>query len=185
MNIRRVKPSGTVLVAVLALVIGLEAPAMAHQVKTVAHKISGSRLKSNTVTGKQIKESTLAIVPKAKTATTAQHIPPPTKHLLTLIDGWRNDADFKHDAAYTVDAQGYVHLEGAISSIGTDDTPFVLPIGARPAIDTNEPALQNNDYVGAISIPADGEVEIIDDPGVSAGNDFAFTSLDGITFSTR
>jgi hypothetical protein len=41
---------------------------MAHQ---VAHKISGSTIKPNTVTGKQVKESTLGIVPKAKLATKA------------------------------------------------------------------------------------------------------------------
>lgn len=75
MNLHRFKPSSAVAIAVVALVIGLEAPAMAHQVNVIAHEISGSsikphsiagnRLKNNTVTGAQVKESTLAAVPDA------------------------------------------------------------------------------------------------------------------------
>jgi hypothetical protein len=68
MNLRRITSTGTVAVAAVALVIGLTAPAVAHQAKAVAHKISGSQLKKNSVTGKQIKESTLATVPKARDA---------------------------------------------------------------------------------------------------------------------
>jgi hypothetical protein len=71
MKLSRFKPSATVSVAVIALVIGLEAPAMAHQVRVVAAKISGSQIKPDTVTGKQVKESTLGTVPKAATATKA------------------------------------------------------------------------------------------------------------------
>jgi hypothetical protein len=73
------KPSGTILVAVLALVVGLEAPAMAHQVNVIAHKLNGStiakgsipgdRLKNNEVTGKQVNEKTLSTVPSASNAT--------------------------------------------------------------------------------------------------------------------
>lgn len=72
MRINRFQPSGAVAIAVVALVIGLEAPAMAHQVRVVAHQISGSSIKANTVTGKQVKESSLGVVPKAATADKAK-----------------------------------------------------------------------------------------------------------------
>jgi hypothetical protein len=68
MKIRLLKPSSAVLLVVVALVIGLEAPAMAHQATVIAHKISGSELKNNSVTGRQIKESTLSTVPSAANA---------------------------------------------------------------------------------------------------------------------
>jgi hypothetical protein len=68
MNVRRLTSSGTVAIAAVALVIGLTAPALAHEANVVAHKISGSDLKKNSVTGKQIKESTLATVPSATNA---------------------------------------------------------------------------------------------------------------------
>jgi hypothetical protein len=176
------RPSGTVLIAVTALVVGIEAPALAHQVNVVAHKISGSQLKPNTVTGKQVKESTLATVPSARTA---NHVVAAKRHLLTLIDGWQNDADFAHAAAYTIDAQGFVHLEGAISSTGIVDTPFVLPPGARPRRDTYEPVLENNGYIGDIYIRSTGDVEIENANNASPGNEKNYTGLDGVTFPTH
>jgi hypothetical protein len=65
MKVHRFTTAGTIAIAAAALVIGLTAPAVAHQANIAAHKISGSRLKNNSVTGKQIKESTLATVPNA------------------------------------------------------------------------------------------------------------------------
>ncbi len=69
MRINRLGPLPTLVVAVVALIVGLATPAAAHQVNVIAHKISGSQLKPNSVTGKQVKESTLATVPSAKNAT--------------------------------------------------------------------------------------------------------------------
>jgi hypothetical protein len=63
MNTARFRVPATLVVGVIALVIGLEAPALGHAGRAVAHKISGSTIKPNTVTGKQVKESTLGIVP--------------------------------------------------------------------------------------------------------------------------
>jgi hypothetical protein len=143
------------------------------------HKISGSSLKPNTVTGKQVKESTLGTVPRAATA---RKLPSPKVHNLTLISGWGNAPDFNDDAAYTIDAQGYVHLEGAISSEGLTDDPFVLPKKARPRHDTYVPVPQSGGYTGYLFIPADGVVEIASDPAASPGNEKIYTGLDGVTF---
>lgn len=71
MKLSHVRPSAALGLAVVALVIGLDAPAMAHQVRTVSAKITGSSIKPDTVTGKQVKESTLGVVPKAASAAKA------------------------------------------------------------------------------------------------------------------
>jgi hypothetical protein len=69
------------VVAVIALFSALAGPALADQAAQIAKKLNGSsiktrsvagnKLKNNTVTGKQIKESSLATVSKATSATNA------------------------------------------------------------------------------------------------------------------
>lgn len=189
MNVRRLKPSGTVLVAAVALVIGLEAPAMAHQVNVAAHKLSGSsikvhsikgnRLKPNTLTGKQIKESTLGTVPKAKTAST---LPALKWHPIThFLNGWKNaDIAGTRHTAYAVDAQGIVRLRGAIS--GGTGIAFTLPSGLAPkTIDLDIPAVMGDkgssgylQIVGVNVEPADGTLP--------AGTAEFFTCLEGVSF---
>jgi hypothetical protein len=142
MSVRRFTPSGTVLVAALALAIGLEAPAAAHQ---VAHKISGSsikehtvagdRLKDNTLTGKQIKESTLGQVPRAKTAVTAARLPALVWHDITpaqFDNGWHNLAQDGRAAAWAVDAQGIVHLRGSVEGGTLGAVAIKLPARIAP-----------------------------------------------------
>jgi len=77
------RPSPAVLIALLALVLSVAGPALAHDASGFAarvisgrtikqHSISGVRLKNNTLTGLQIDEAKLGPVPTAANAVTAQ-----------------------------------------------------------------------------------------------------------------
>ena len=65
MNTGRFRPSASMIVACVALIAAVGGSAYA------ASKINGKSIKSNTVTGKQVKEKSLGTVPKAKAARTA------------------------------------------------------------------------------------------------------------------
>jgi hypothetical protein len=179
MTIGKLKPSGTVLIAAVALVIGLEAPAAAHQ---VAHKISGSDLKPNSVTGKQVKESSLAVVPEART------LPPLKWHRLVMQNGWSSVVGDR-PAAYAVDAQGIVHLRGEITggtNGTTDNVAFTLPADAAPPAthDTTLPVAAANGFLEYFTIiKGDFYPEAYDGPGEAAIQSSA--NLEGITFSAR
>jgi hypothetical protein len=79
----KLRPSPAMVVASLALVVALGGTAFAGPVARLAKMISGStikprsipgnRLKNDTLTGKQIKESSLGSVPTARRATNATH----------------------------------------------------------------------------------------------------------------
>lgn len=184
MSDRRFTPAGTLLIAVVALVLGLTAPAMAHQAKVAATKISGHDLKPNSVTGKQIKESTLGIVPKAKT------LPALKWHRIALQHGWKNISSEARPAAYAVDAQGIVHLRGAITggTTGVTDTVvFTLPKAASPPKDDDV-------YlpVNSVGVVEGGYLLVSDGSVFTEANSLAaetavtnYASLEGITFSAH
>jgi hypothetical protein len=176
MNTRTLSPAITVvMVAAVALVVGLAAPATAHQ---LVHKINGSDIKANTVTGKQIKESTLAAVPEAKT------LPKLAWHSLALESGWSmSTSGFQRPPAYAVDAQGIIHFRGAIQ--GTTEAighvAFVLPSGLVPAgLNLDLPALCFDDNICVVQVfqnavtPLDGNAE---------PNSASFISLEGLTLA--
>jgi hypothetical protein len=174
MNMRRIRPTGTMLVAIVALIIGLEAPAMAHQVNVAAHKISGSELKNNSVTGKQVKESTLGVVPKAKTLTT------PKLHVITKFqDGWIDYGENEDPAGYYKDGLGIVHLTGSVSGGTVPDEVFRLPVGFRGAgifaASSSDASLTSEGPCTLLVFPS-GEVYVLN------GCDNSQVGLDGITF---
>ena len=71
--LRNLRPSPALIVASLALVVSVSGTAYA--AATIAdHSIAGRKLINNTLTGKQIKESRLAAVPKAASAKTVDGI---------------------------------------------------------------------------------------------------------------
>jgi hypothetical protein len=185
MNIRTFKPSGTVLIAAVALVIGLEAPAAAHQVaqqisgSTIkVHSIAGNRLKANTLTGKQIKESTLGTVPKAKLATT---LPKMVWHNVTLKNSWTTGLGYG-SPQWAVDAEGIVHLRGYITGGTVGDAAFTLPAAERPAHNTGTVVLNEASSASYLFIVPAGGVEVfnlIADTNAGAG-----IFLNGVTFST-
>jgi hypothetical protein len=77
------RPSASMIIALLALVLALGSTASAgvparivnliSGSKIKQHSIRGNRLKNDTLTGKQIKESTLDEVPRANVSATATH----------------------------------------------------------------------------------------------------------------
>lgn len=187
MNVQRLKPSGSVIAVAVALVIGLEAPAMAHQVADVAHRISGTtievhtlpgdRIKGNTVTGRQIAESTLATVPRART------IPALKWHDITAFkNGWSNLGGGRAAAAYAVDAQGSVHLRGAIQGTTSGTIAFTLPAAISSTRILAVPVVVDGSF-GLLSIK-DGDVLPEDGTGSPVGSAIFATSLAGVTFST-
>jgi hypothetical protein len=179
MNVRRFKPSGTVLVATLALLVGLEAPAAAHQIvrridgsSIKVHSVAGNRLKNNTVTGKQIKESTLGVVPKAKT------LPKLVWHKVKLQNSWAPYSSYYDAPSYAVDAQGIVYLKGAMTGGLSGLTAFLLPKGARPDAFNWLTINQNgSDDFGALFVDTQGFVT----PYIPTVGE---VSLDGVEFST-
>jgi hypothetical protein len=185
MNIRTFKPSGTVLIAAVALVIGLEAPAAAHQVaqqisgSTIkVHSIAGNRLKNNTVTGKQIKESTLGTV---RRATEATKLPALVWHQVTLTNSWAATNSVYGLPEWAKDAQGIVHLRGFVSGGTGGVSAFALPVAERPAHYADVPILTNNSQLSYLGIFSDGTVNPFD-VGTSSVHSGVF--LNGVTFST-
>jgi hypothetical protein len=182
MRFRRFSPFTTVAVAAVALMIGLATPAMAHQATVVAHKISGSDLKPNSVTGKQIKESTLGVVPEAKKLT------PLRWHVINNFiasDHWENYGPPYFPAAYAVDSQGIVHFRGAIKNTAglAGSVVFLLPVALEPASFVNMPVASQSDVIGQLSI--NGDNVAIYSPAGGAAQVSAYTSLDGVTYSIR
>jgi hypothetical protein len=185
-----------VLIAAAGLVVGLAVPAAARETGTLINgksiaKLStpGNRLENNTVTGREVRESTLGVVPRAKravVATTAVKVPAPPIDRLTLATGWSEFSTGTRAASYSVDAQGYVHLEGIIDALtGSTVEPFVMPVGARPDATINEPIEEEGGYVGRITISATGVAVIYNAPGAPQNNDLKYTSLEGVTYPTR
>jgi hypothetical protein len=61
------RPTPALVIGTLALIVALGGTAAA-QTASTQKKINGSQIKANSITGKQVKESTLATVPRAKSA---------------------------------------------------------------------------------------------------------------------
>jgi hypothetical protein len=180
-----------VLIAAGGLVVGLAAPAAGREASHLIngssikqHSIAGDRLKNNTVTGAQIKESTLGTVPKAATAT---KLPPLKWHLVKFADGsgWTNaTTPGNRPAAYAVDAQGIVHLRGAITG-GTYDLPaFKLPASVAPSnLILDMPFVAYAGTEGSLLIQG-GEVIPFAAQGGTPANVTTLTDLEGVTFDS-
>jgi hypothetical protein len=187
------------LIAAGGLVVGLAIPAAAHEAGTlingksiVKDSIPGNRLENNTVTGKQIKESTLGRVPKAtaaKTATEARRLPALAWHpITTFVDEWGNAGSGAPVAAYAVDSQGVVHLRGVVmNTIGADQNAvaFALPASAVPATTTASVPVGlgagAGAYPGVLAVGADLVSIIAQGAGASTAAATS-TNLNGITF---
>jgi hypothetical protein len=168
-------------------VLGLSGPAVARTVahtingsQIAKHSISGNRLKSNTVTGAQVKESTLGTVPKA---TRAQSLPHLVWVSLKLKNSWANYTGVNHGTpAYAVDAEGSIHLKGAISGGLSATTAFTLPAALHPSRSIDVVADESQAAAGRLLIAPNGDVQPVDGDG-EPGSASSFTSLDGIIFS--
>lgn len=182
------------LIAAGGLVVGLAIPAAGREaVRAIngssikPHSIAGNRLKNNTVTGAQVKESTLGTVPRATVATRVAAL---KWHPITAFtQGWRNVGAPYQVAAYAVDAQGLVHLRGALmTSSGPDvdgQPAFTLPATVVPrstSVDVLATAGGGHNTIAVLQISKD--VVTITSALVDTGTPaVAFTDLDGVTFS--
>ena len=185
--------TAVVIAVVLAFATGLEVNGLAVGANSLAHKLSGSSLKSNSVTGKQIKESTLGIVPRATTAVRAAEaasLPALVWHPITTFENnWGNYPVGARNVAYAVDAQGIVHFKGTLacsSTAGVGQPAFTLPATVAPT-QTQEyfAVVVGGGSLSAVEINTDGEVEPLQSPVASLNEVAGFVSLEGITFSSK
>jgi hypothetical protein len=182
------KAAPILAVAAAALVVGMALPAAVSEASTlingksiVKRSIPGNRLEHNTVTGKQIKESTLGTVPKATLATT---LPALIWHNATLENSWvdeANDVTLYGQPQWAVDAQGVVHLRGFVSDGSVPSAAFVLPPAGRPSHNVGIPVLNNNDSDSYLYIEPDGNVNVFNDSdNTNAANGIL---LNGVSFA--
>jgi hypothetical protein len=184
MRTGRVPALPMVLIAAGALVVGLSMPAAAHQARhfidgtsIAIQTIPGNRLKVNQVTGRQVKESTLAAVPQAHLLTGR------VWHPLTLQSGWVNYNSGSHGTpSYAMLTPRSVMLRGAISGGANGSIAFRLPAKLHPARNINVASAQANGATGQLGFELNGMVIVFADPDHTTSAT-GFTSLDGITFS--
>jgi hypothetical protein len=170
-------PATTVL-AVLALVVALAGTSLAGYAAgkqsgdAVIKKksLSGNRLKADTVTGKQVRESSLGVVPRAALA---DRVPTAAFTPLVLEDFTAYTANGYGAPGWRKDVSGFVHLEGHVES-DSGELIATLPVGARPASRMNFVVPQN----GAPAVVVLGPDGVL---SLGAGGTFN-VSLDGISF---
>ena len=182
---------GTFAAVGAAFVVGLTAPAGAHAVRALAQQIDGSSIKkdsmpgnrivSDSVTGKQIAESTLGHVPFATKAGTAAKLSPLAWHKLTLGNGW-SAISGDRPPAYAVDAQGIVHLRGAICC-GTSSEALSLPASARPDKNAYLLVYSQGGYAAELAVLPSGKAYVYSGGGAPTTSTTGLTSLEGVTFA--
>jgi hypothetical protein len=170
MAIRSFKSAPLLAVASGSLVVGLAMPAAA---KEASHLVNGASIKKNSISGDRLKAHTV----------TGRYIAQPVREPLRLLNGYTSVSDAAR-ASYTVDAQGYVHLQGTITDrkSNTSVVPFVLPSPIRPSYTITESALSTagaSTGLSAIHLADTGKASLVGrEPGEN-------TSLDGVTYFLR
>ncbi len=171
-----------VLISLLALLVALSGTALAVNqgsgnalVKRAS--LSGNRIKPDSVTGRQVQESTLSKVPRAGQADTATSLPRPEVLVLTLDDGVDDAAATTGRAGVTVDLEGYAHLEGAVATTAAGRDIATLPASARPGHRVVVAVATVGAAPGRIGIDPDGTVALL-------SGDPSFVSLEGVVFRT-
>ena len=99
---------------------------------------------------------------------------------LTLINGWSNTV-YKTSRAEAGNAYGIVYFQGAMSTTGTNATPFVLPPSLSPVTAVYVPVDLCGATNGRLYIQPNGTV-IVQAQGGTFSNAQCFTSLDGVSF---
>jgi hypothetical protein len=188
MRSRQLTPLALMLIAAGGLVVGLAMPAAAREASNLINgrsiaiqSIPGNRLVPNTVTGRQVQESTLGPVPRAKLAAS---VPPLKWHnITTLRNGWVPETGVTPLPGYAIDIQGIVHLRGYIQGGSVVATAFTLPASAAgPSGGVYLPVVCKGASVGALTL-FQNAVSI--DPAVSGDNCSGFTGLEGLSFPAK
>jgi hypothetical protein len=103
------------------------------------------------------------------------------KHL-NLLNNWEKFSSETRTPAVAIDANGVVHLRGAIRQSGsTANVPFVLPKAYRPSGIIYVPVDLTSGQPGRLNIEPDGTVRVQSAGNYSQAQDF--TSLEGVLFS--
>ncbi len=113
-------------------------------------------------------------------ATTAPSKPQPLKYTkATLINNWTWGGYETFQPAYGKDSMGVVHLRGSVANGTAQTAAFTLPVADRPTRYLYFPSYTLQSTEGSVEVAPDGSVYAI---GTSATK---FSSLDGVTFSTK
>jgi hypothetical protein len=196
----RATPSGSMAVALIALIVAMSGSAVA------ATLITSKQIKDGTIQTKDLSAKARKSLrsasgspgpqgprgaegpqgpagpqgPKGDPGADAQLPPPEPWHEIgsagepAFAYNWTNDAPASEQTAgFFKDQAGVVHLKGVITG-GTAGTLFTLPPGYRPPKDTIEMVLRLGGPSMLVVRP-DGNVD------VAGGSDFV--ALDGVTFS--
>ena len=176
------RPAAPVLIGGLALFVAFSGTGYAAATAIDGHRltsrsVSHLKLIKNTLTGAEIAESTLGKVPRATLADKANHLPAVTLHSFTLGSGWAQNSGFTLRAlGYFKDAQGFIHLQGAVTrTSGTGTVIGTLPPGARATDFTYFPIYTAGATFGSIYIASDGSINLF-------SGDASFVSLEGVVF---
>jgi hypothetical protein len=100
---------------------------------------------------------------------------------LTLENGWTSYG-FLFPGPAVTSVAGIVYLKGAIVTTGTNQVPFTLPAGFRPATTVYVKVSLGNAANGRLQIAPSGVVTVQAEGGIWS-NAQSFTSLDGASFA--
>jgi hypothetical protein len=160
--------------------------------------IPGNRLKKNSVTGKQVNESTLSTVPSADNANNAANAataaiantvaaPEPFHEVgapgePAFQSPWGNENPNLGltTAAFYKDQLGVVHLKGTVTGSSTG-TIFVLPSADLPTNNVEE-GINRGSGEGSLQICGTVEKACAPPGAVTAQNGTGDVNLDGVTF---
>jgi hypothetical protein len=100
---------------------------------------------------------------------------------LALINGWVG-SPFSTGVPSFTSRNGIIQLRGGLSTSGTNQQPFVLPVGARPTVPVYVPADLFVANAGRLFIDTLGNVTVMDE-GAAFTNAPLFTSLENVSFA--
>jgi hypothetical protein len=102
---------------------------------------------------------------------------------LNLINGWSDVSSSNYPPSAAIDAQGIVHLRGAVAQgIADGDTFAVLDKPLRPDKSVSLVATMSGAASGRVTIDPNGQMTAAPGPGGVVTAHKLFTSLDGVTY---
>jgi hypothetical protein len=156
--------------AVAALVGGFAGPPLAGATRSAVrqlsgqniarHSIPGNRLEHNTVTGLQIRERSLGVVPKASSLTPLHWVA-----LHPIVDNGWHAGKGAAQPEIARDSQGIVHFRGAVLGDLNDPIAFVVLRRYRPSVPVYVPLAEANGKIGQLTVESNGTVTITRAPG--------------------
>ncbi len=172
------RPTPALVVAIVALVFAMvgtgyaafKLPAKSVGTKQLkANAVTTAKVKAHAITGKKLKLKSIGTVPNASHATladTANALPAPVLHVVgapgepPFLEGAANipaeGPISLPPAAFFKDADGVVHLEGAVKA-GSSELLFALPPGFRPGSGKFQAFPSNKAFVFGSNLNIEGK----------------------------